>query len=428
MGINARQKKIRNLRIMMVAVTLLIIGSTAIFIKDAAIGLVANNVITNENLSSSLEPTTFLFIGSDEDQTMAEGARSDVLMVATFTPDNVRGNMEMNVVSIPRDSVTNIVCGDYDYYGRINEAYSVGYSEGGTQEAIDCTVATVENYLNIEVDYYIATSFTGLIEMVDAIGGIEIDVHSEFCQVDSQEEEEICFEPGLQTLNGEQSLAYARERHTTSDYERGIRQQQIMLGIVKKVLSDPDQYLGPAIGVFSESMESNLDVELITKITNSVISNYNQYIENMGADTPVVIQLKDSPYSNENSIGGAIGGVTGIDTTNVEAVPMSTLYPEVSEFEEDTMVQELYFSKKATDLASTPQSETATQEALIIEFQSISIKQIPFTSIDGASLSYADLDTLNYVSNTIRQAAGDPIEEPTFNFYEMEDIVAYYDE
>lgn len=428
MGKNARRKRIRNLRIMMVALTMLIIVASLTIVKDAAVGLVTNNVITNDNLSSSLEPTTFLFIGSDEDQTMAEGARSDVLMVATFTPDNVRGNMEMNIVSIPRDSIANITCDGYDYYGRINEAYAVGYNEGGTQDAIDCTVATVEDYLNIEVDYYIATSFTGLIEMVDAIGGIEIDVHSDFCQVDSQEDEELCFEPGLQTLNGEQALAYARERHSTSDYERGIRQQQIMLGIVKKVLSDPDQYLGPAIGVFTESMESNLDVALITKITNSAISNYNQYIENMGADTPVIIQLKDSPYSNPNSIGGAIGGVTGIDTTNVESVPISTLYPEVSDFEEDTEVQELYFSKKATNLASTPQSEGATQEPLVIEFQSISVKQIPFTSVDGASQSYADEDTLNYVSNTLRQAVGDPIEEPTFNFYALDEIIAYYNE
>jgi len=425
MGMNARRKKIRNLRIMMVATTLLLIASTTIFIKDAAVGLVANNVITNENLSNSLDPTTFLFIGTDEDQTTAEGARSDVLMVATFTPDNVRGNMEMNIVSIPRDTVANIACGDADYYSRINEAYALGYNQGGTQSGIDCTVSTVENYLNIEVDYYIATSFTGLIEMVDAIGGVEIDVHNEFCQKDSQEDEEICFEPGVQTLNGEQALAYARERYTTSDYERGIRQQQIMLGIVKKVLSDPDQYLGPAIGVFNESMESNLDSNLIMKIANSVIINYNQYIQNMGADTPVVIQLKDSPYSNENSIGGAIGGVTGIDTTNMESVPMSTLYPEVSEFEEATMVQELYFSKKATDLASTPQSEDVSQEPLIIEFQSISVKQVPFTAYDGASLSYSDTDTLNYVSNTLRQAVGDPIEEPTFNYYAIDELSGY---
>ncbi len=421
-----RRKKIINLRILLIALIILIIYTSFILIKDAVVAVVANNVITNEQLADELEPTSFLFIGTDEDQTQADGSRSDVLMVATFTPDNKRGNMEMNIVSIPRDTVVPISC-DQNNYKKINSAHNTGYISGGTDAAIDCTVTTVENYLNIDINYYIETSFNGLIQMVDAIGGIEIDVHSDFCQVDSQEEQEICFEPGVQTLSGEQSLAYVRERYTTSDYERGIRQQQIMLGIVKKVMSDPDQYLGPAIGVFNETMESNLDTNLIMKITNSLISNYNQYVENLGSDTPVVIQLKDSPFSNANSIGGAIGGVAGIDTTNMDSVPMNNLYPEISDFEMNTSIQELYFSKKATNMASTPQNSNYLQEPLVIEFQSISIMQVPFTSISGESSSYSDYDTLYYVSNTLRQSIGESIEEPTYDYYALEQVILSYD-
>lgn len=426
MGKNVIKGRIKILRILLIGIMILITCTSFLLIKDAAFGLVANNVITNENLTSSLEPTSFLFIGTDEDQNAADGARSDVLMVATFTPDNIRGNMEMNIVSIPRDAIAADTCDD-DEYKRINASYNTGYLEGGTEAGVECAVNTAEKYLNIEIDYYVGTSFAGLIEMVDAIGGVEIDVHSNFCQVDSHEGEEICFDPGLQILNGEQALAYSRERYSSDDYERGIRQQQIMLGIVKKVLSDSDQYLLPAIGAFTKSMESNLDVPLIQKIANSVISNYNQYIENMGADTPVIIQLKESPYSNPNDIGGAIGGVTGIDTTNVESVAMSKLYPEVSDFELDTEVQELYFSKKATKLASTPQSEGPTQEPLVIEFQSISVKQIPITAYNRDSVSYANEDTLYYVSNTIRQAVGDPIEEVTYDYDELEEIGPIYE-
>ncbi|MGL5020587.1 MAG: LCP family protein [Mycoplasmatales bacterium] len=418
MNLIKKKKKIRNLKILSLVLMLAAIWTCVLVAKDAVIAMASNVVIGDTKVGEALEPTTFLFIGSDEDQTNSAGARSDVLIVVTLTPSNSRGNMEVNMVSIPRDTVTHITCGDY--YGRINEAYSVGFNESGTQGAVDCAVATVEEYLNTKIDYYAATSFTGLMGMIEAIGGVEIDVEYAFEEQDSgQNEKAISLQPGLQVLNGEQALAYARQRHYSSDYERGLRQQQIMMATAKKIMSNPGQYIPPAIGVFTKDMTSNLNIDVLTKLANNLVATYNTYIQNMSGNTPISVLIKTSPYTNETSISDTISGVTGVDTENIVEVPFSGFYPNAIDFELDTAVKEILFSKRASKMPSTKIID-GEEKPMIIEFQSISILANEFMNDNGASVSSPSPDTLYYVSNVLRTAVGLPIEKPTYNYSKIQ--------
>ena len=83
---------------------------------------------------------------------------------------------------------------------------------------IDTSIASLENFFQIPIDYYARISFNSLIEIVDALGGIDVDVEISFCEQDEnrsfKEEDLICLDKGEQTLNGKQALAYSRHRKT----------------------------------------------------------------------------------------------------------------------------------------------------------------------------------------------------------------------
>lgn len=153
------------------------------------------------------------------------GGRSDAIMVVSIDKTNSR----LDLVSIPRDSYVEI--GDTGRYDKINHAYAFG----GVKESI----RTVENLFSIDIDYYLVFNFSSFVELIDVIGGIEIDVPYSFSEQDSKDRQgAVKLEKGLQTLNGEQALAYARMRKSDpkGDIGRGQRQQEVVLAILKKLL------------------------------------------------------------------------------------------------------------------------------------------------------------------------------------------------
>lgn len=153
-----------------------------------------------------------------------EGARTDALMLATLNKDE----KTVNLVSIPRDSYVYIP--EVGYPTRINHAHAYGGTEA--------TIETVENLLNIPVDYYLRVNFEAFMEIVDALDGITVDVPYEFYEQDSKDRPNaIHLLPGKQHLNGEEALALARTRKLDNDIERGKRQQDIIKSILSKAIS-----------------------------------------------------------------------------------------------------------------------------------------------------------------------------------------------
>ncbi|MFK2826353.1 LCP family protein [Bacillus sp. B190/17] len=188
-------------------------GRTKSALRDAKVHPLKDNI-------------SILFIGIDESdvRTKEDKTRSDALMLATL---NVK-DKSIKLLSIPRDSYAYIPA--VDYKTKINHAHAFG----GPKATID----TVEELLDIPVDYYVRMNFYAFMDVVDALGGIKFDVPYKLSEKDSNDQHNaIQLEPGLQHLNGEEALALARTRHYDSDIERGKRQQELLQTIVKKATS-----------------------------------------------------------------------------------------------------------------------------------------------------------------------------------------------
>ena len=224
------------------------------------------------------EPLTFLLLGVDsEDNGLNANAafNGDTLMIITFNPDTLQTTM----VSIPRDTFVPIACRN-DQYAKINSAAAYGTS---------CVIDTVSNFLDIDIDYYVKINFKGVVDLVDAIGGIEVDVEAPtynadrydgmMCEQNSDRlfgDHLVCVEPGWQTLNGEQALAYARNRHLYigSDLDRIRHQQQVVEAIANKALGFSSvANLQDILNAVSNNIATNMDI-------NTILSGYS-VIKNM---------------------------------------------------------------------------------------------------------------------------------------------------
>ena len=130
------------------------------------------------------------------------------------------------MVSIPRDSRVKIPGHNRD---KITHAHAFGGK--------DLTVETVENLLDIPVDYYVELNFNAFIDIVDALGGVKVNSDREFTEQDSKgRKNAIHIKKGVQTLNGEEALAYVRMRKKDplGDIGRGKRQQEVIKAIIEK--------------------------------------------------------------------------------------------------------------------------------------------------------------------------------------------------
>lgn len=137
-----------------------------------------------------------LLIGDDERKN--DLGRADTLMLASFEPVGGRAA----VLSIPRDTRVRIA-GRRGYH-KINEAVALG--------GPDLVARTVADFLDLHIDYYVKVNFNAFERVIDALGGVEIDVEKPMRYVDHWQNLNIDLKPGHQVLNGNQALQYVRYR------------------------------------------------------------------------------------------------------------------------------------------------------------------------------------------------------------------------
>jgi LCP family protein required for cell wall assembly len=176
------------------------------------------------------EPTqdnvSILFIGVDDSEQRHQGndnSRSDALLFATLNKDD----KSVKLVSIPRDSYVYIP--KKGYSDKITHAHAFG----GTSATID----TVEELFDVPVDYYVKMNFNAFIDVVNALGGIEVEVPYNRTEKDENDKYTIHLKKGIQHLDGKHALALARTRKLDTDVERGKRQQMILQAIMKEAVS-----------------------------------------------------------------------------------------------------------------------------------------------------------------------------------------------
>ena len=161
-------------------------------------------------------------LGVDERPDEDDVGRSDTLFVLMMDPKS----KDVSMLSIPRDTRVKIKGQGWD---KINHAYAYG--------GVNLTRETVQNLLGIKINNYVTVNFQGFKDLVDAVGGIDIDVEKRMYYYDDWDGFKIDLQPGMQHMDGKQAIQYVRYRDEEGDIGRIERQQKFMAAVYKKMTS-----------------------------------------------------------------------------------------------------------------------------------------------------------------------------------------------
>lgn len=279
---------------------------------------------------SLTEPFTVLVMGVDSESTDGLDANAafngDTLILVTFNPKTLTATM----FSMPRDLYVPIISssGRNLGYNKINSSAAYGTAS---------TVNTVENLTGIEIDYFVKVNFQGVIDLVNALGGIDVEVEQPdydyyvsqwgegvLCEsgADRTYVNMVCMNTGWQHLNGEQALAYARNRHgfLESDLARNRHQQQIIEAIAKKVaqtasFSDFEKLLDTISNNIATNMQTNQILSFYQSLKNMLLQALN------GEDFITIQKTQLQTFSFRNMYGlSCLGYYTGSLDVIVEAM------------------------------------------------------------------------------------------------------------
>lgn len=219
-----------------------------------------------ENPGTVDKPFTVLIMGVDSTSDVLNANQAfngDTLMLMSFNPNTLNAT----VFSIPRDTYVPIACLKGES-SKINSSAAYGST---------CVINTVENLVDIKIDYYVKINFKGVVDLVNALDGIDITVPEKinFCEQNSKRskkpEDLQCIKSGFQHMDGEQALAFARHRHTlpAGDFQRVQHQQLVVEAIANsaKNLKNVDAFFKVL-----DSISANIDTNMST---NQMMNLYN---------------------------------------------------------------------------------------------------------------------------------------------------------
>ncbi len=197
------------------------------------------------------DPLAFLILGVDERP--GDRGRSDSMIVLTVNPSE----KSIQMVSIPRDTRTEIVGKGFD--DKINHAYAFGGPE--------MSIATVENFLDIPIDYFVQVNMESFKDIVNAVGGVTVNNKLEFSQNGHH------FPLGEIDLNGEEALSFSRMRYIDSDFGRQQRQRDVIQAVINKGASISSvTKIDDILDILGNNVRSNLTFDDIVDIQ----SNYKE--------------------------------------------------------------------------------------------------------------------------------------------------------
>lgn len=184
--------------------------------------------------------TNILIVGIDT-RAKLKTFNTDVIIVASYN----HKTKDIVMISIPRDFCTKVNPSKTSY-GKINSAYSI-YEAKEKGSGLEGLKGIVEEITGMEIQYYAMINFNGFVELVDAVGGLYINVENSFTDYNYPAErgygtQTISFKAGPQLMDGDTALKYARSRQSQqnqegSDYARAKRQHKVIDAFIKKVLS-----------------------------------------------------------------------------------------------------------------------------------------------------------------------------------------------
>ena len=213
---------------------------------------------TRTEVDFSKDPFVVYISGIDAEGPLSTRSRSDVNILMFVNPS--KG--EILQVSLPRDLYLPISC-------RNNNKDKLGHT--GVY-GINCSIDTIQNFMNLEIDLFARVNFTSFIEIINVIGNIE--VYSEYSFYPSPLPN-FLVRKGMNTMNAEQALAFSRERKQLpgGDITRGLNQQEVIKGVIRRLIS-PSQILRieSIISQTARSIDTNATSDDLLKVVNRQIS------------------------------------------------------------------------------------------------------------------------------------------------------------
>ena len=266
--------------------------------------LVTKSIVKKKISTKTIDkPFTMLLLGTDEDA--SSRGNSDVIMLVTVNPKT----MNVTMLNIPRDTNFKLACTN-DNERKINYAND------------DCIQKTLNQTFNVNIDYYVKVDFKLVVDLVDILGGIDMDVPHAICEQNSKRQwgtNVVLVEKGMQQLNGEQALALARHRKNNTpehakycpkdkkyheglfnDFVRNEMQQEIIKAIVTKVktINSIDKFQ-EILNKLSSRVNTNMGSNTILSFYNFLVnSNKNIHMENMklaGSDQYIQVSWFKTP-------------------------------------------------------------------------------------------------------------------------------------
>jgi len=220
-------------------------------------------------LSHPEDQINILLLGSDK-RPNDGGFRTDTIQLLTINPS--AGTVKLT--SFPRDLYVNIP--GYTVQ-RINTAFGWG--------GFDALADTMEYNFGVRPEHYVLINFDAFMDGINSLGGVLVDVGRDFC--DHRDAfGQFCVSQGDYWMNGKTALWYVRSRYSTSDLDRGRRQQEVLEGVFNQLISINGLSRIPELyDIYKKNVETNIDLNLITDLL------------------PVALQLAESRDINNYSIG-----------------------------------------------------------------------------------------------------------------------------
>lgn len=244
------------------------------------------------------------------DSTDLDYGRSDTIMIVSVNP----AKKSIKLISIPRDTYVEV-----PGYGKtkINHAYAYGKEQ--------LSLKTINNNFRLNITEYATIDFSGLINVINDVGGIELNITKEEQEYINQKVAEsykvsgnsvkTVSSYGRVTLTGEQALTHSRNRTVGNDFTRAGRQREVIEALINKLSSLNMTKLNSTIDILLGEVRTNVNVSNYLGFLTGALLNSSEYTKNIISE-----QVPSTDYAKGEMIGGVYYFVSDIETAREDLV------------------------------------------------------------------------------------------------------------
>ncbi|WP_435163795.1 LCP family glycopolymer transferase [Paenibacillus glycanilyticus] len=274
------------------------------------IGTVSNDDVKIPTAESVKKKAVGMVLLGLDTRAKGGGMNTDVMMVAVFNPNS----KSATVISIPRDSLLQL-----EGYGerKANANYATFFSQARSEKGMDKEAAEEDakrairdmlgKFFGVDLKYTAVVNFKGFEDVVDALGGIEVNVDMDMRYVDNYDGTNINLKKGFQKLNGDQALDFVRYRKSndgknmSSDFDRNKRESEVVAKIVDKMKSlSGITKMGEVIDAVGDNMEIDMppkEIQNLMKTYFGISSSNVQFIPLEGVWKSPYVYLDEAKLS-----------------------------------------------------------------------------------------------------------------------------------